>query len=107
MAKMAKIRPKMAKMRPKMAKMRAMMAKMKPKMAKIRRIIRTSRAQHPHIPSIKDQVGPPKKPTKNTPVHAYIYICALGAGDQQLRKKIRKKGVQDWEMNVQGLEVEC
>ena len=27
--------------------------------------------------------------------------------DQQLRKKIRKKGLQDWEMNVQGLEVEC
>ena len=31
----------------------------------------------------------------------------LDSLDQQIRKKIRKNGVQDWELNVQGLEVEC
>ena len=31
----------------------------------------------------------------------------LDSLDQLNRKKIRKKGGQDWNMNVQGLEVEC
>ena len=31
----------------------------------------------------------------------------LDSLDQLSRKKIRKKGGQDWNMNVQGLEVEC
>ena len=48
---MAKMRLKMANMRLKIAKMKPKMAKMRPKMAKMRRIIRATRAQHPHIPS--------------------------------------------------------
>ena len=31
----------------------------------------------------------------------------LDSLDQQIRKKIRKNGVHDWELNVQGLELEC